>query len=110
MHIVSVEKLNKFAQRHPNARSALNRWYKLIEEGTFSSIVELRETFPHADSVKVRKKGFSAAREEKFVTVFNIGGNKARLIASIEYDMNIQTVRIDKVLTHEEYDRGRWKE
>ena len=54
MHIIGAEKLNAFAQRHPNARSALNRWFRLIDEGTFRSIVELRETFPHADPVPAR--------------------------------------------------------
>ena len=42
------------------------------------------------------------------LTVFNIGGNKARLIAAIHY--NRQKVYIRAVLTHDEYDKGRWKE
>jgi len=40
--------------------------------------------------------------------VFNIGGNKARLIAAIHY--NRRKVYIRAVLTHHEYDRGKWKE
>ena len=40
--------------------------------------------------------------------VFNIGGNTARLIAAVHY--NRQKVYIRAVLTHEEYDAGRWKE
>jgi mRNA interferase HigB len=39
--------------------------------------------------------------------VFNIGGNKYRLIAAIHF--NRQKVYIRHVLTHPEYDRGRWK-
>jgi mRNA interferase HigB len=40
-------------------------------------------------------------------TVFNIAGNKVRLIASINY--RAQVVYIEAVLTHSEYDKGRWK-
>jgi mRNA interferase HigB len=39
--------------------------------------------------------------------VFNIGGNKYRLIAAIHYDR--RKVFIPAVLPHEEYDRGQWK-
>lgn len=42
------------------------------------------------------------------LTVFNIDGNKYRLIARIRYDYALINVRA--VLTHEEYDRGKWKE
>ena len=103
MHIRGEEKLNKFAQRHPNARSALNRWYKLIEEGTFGSIVELRETFPHADPVPARSGRISQSGERTILTVFNIGGNKARLTAFVHYRK--QTVSIRRVETHAEYDK-----
>ena len=65
--------LRDFAQKHPNTRSALNHWYRLIRGRNFRSIAELREVFPHADRVE----GW---------TVFNIGGNKVRLIATIHYD------------------------
>ena len=42
------------------------------------------------------------------LTVFDIGGNKYRLIASIHY--NRRKVYVRAVLTHAEYDRGRWRE
>ena len=84
--------LRDFAQKHPNTRSALNHWYRLIRGRNFRSIAELREVFPHADRVE----GW---------TVFNIGGNKARLIATIHY--NQQVVLIRYVLTHAEYDKWR---
>jgi len=42
------------------------------------------------------------------LTVFNIGGNKARLIAAIHY--NRGKVYIRAVLTHAEYDKNKWKE
>jgi mRNA interferase HigB len=42
------------------------------------------------------------------LTVFNIGGNKARLIAALHY--NRQKVYVRAVLTHAEYDEEKWKE
>jgi len=60
----------------------------------FRNFVDLRQTFPSADVVG------------KF-TVFDIGGNKVRLIAAIHYNRGKLYIR--HVLTHEEYDRGNWK-
>ena len=106
MHIRNEEKLTEFVQRHPNTRSALNRWRALIEQESFGSIVELREKFPHADliqmNVRERLPTGSYVTVKRTWTAFNIGGNKARLIVSIQYQL--QRVTIRKVLTHAEYD------
>ena len=87
MDIRNEEKLDDFSQKYPNTRSALNRWRALMEQESFGSIVELREKFPHADPVrvKVRRRQSIGVRAslEATVTIFNIGGNKARLIASV---------------------------
>ena len=95
MHIITRKRLNEFAQKHPNTTVSLEHWYKLMKRGNFRSFVELHTAFPHADQVKN-------------LTVFNIGGNKARLIAAIHY--NRQKIYIRAILTHGEYDKGKWKE
>ena len=95
MHIITRKRLNEFAEKHPDTKAALQRWYRLMKSGRFSSFAELRKTFPSADQVGK-------------LTVFNIGGDKARLIAAIHY--NRQKVYIRAVLTHDEYDKGKWKE
>ena len=100
MQIIGRRKLDKFAQRHSTARSALQRWYTLMEEGTFMSFVDLRETFPQADPVPIK------VGEKTTLTVFNIGGN-VRLIAFVEY--KDQVVSIRRVLTHDEYMSNKWK-
>ena len=94
MHIITRKRLNAFAAAHPHARSALAHWYALARKAQFSNFAHLRQTFPHADQVG------------KF-TVFDIGGNKVRLIAAVHY--NRRKIYIRYVLTHEEYDRGKWK-
>jgi mRNA interferase HigB len=95
MHVITRKRLNDFAAVHPDTKSALQLWYRRIRSGTFQNFAELRALFPNADQVGR-------------LTVFNIGGNKVRLIAAIHY--NRQKVYIRAVLTHAEYDEGKWKE
>ena len=91
MQIIAEQKLTEFAQRHPNSKSGLFRWLELMQHGNFGSVTEVRETFRHADLVKretpvqPRQQVPYSNRETTF-TVFNIGGNKARLIAIMRYD------------------------
>ena len=110
MNIIGQNVIIEFAQRHPNAIPALNRWYNLMRQETFDSFVDLRKIFPHADQVKVRNRRFNSPLQDKIWTVFNIGGNNFRLIASIQYNPKYRRVTINKILTHAEYDKGRWKE
>ena len=107
MEIIAEQKLTEFAVRHSTSRSSLLRWLKLMEQRNFSSINELRGTFPHADLVKREtptqsKQRVPYSNRETTFTVFNIGGNKARLIAIMRYET--QQVFIHRVLTHAEYD------
>ena len=95
MHVITRKRLNDFAAVHPDVKSGLQHWYRLMKSGEFRTFAELRATFPSADQVGG-------------LTVFNIGGNKARLIAAIHY--NRQKIYIRAVLTHVEYDEGTWKE
>lgn len=94
MHIISRKILRTFWQKHPDSQSALTRWFKIIQKTEFKNFADLQVTFPSADLVGS-------------LIVFNIGGNKYRLIASIHF--NRQKVYIRHLLTHKEYDRGNWK-
>ncbi len=94
MHIISRKTLRQFWEQHPDSESALIRWFKIMQQHDFTSFETLRATFPTADKVG------------DFI-VFNIGGNKYRLITAIHF--NRRKVYIRHVLTHPEYDRGAWK-
>ena len=94
MHLISRKRLNEFAARHPTATGGLAHWYRVLKRNDPENFAALRRLFPHADQVDG-------------LTVFNIGGNKARLVAAIHY--NRRKVYIRAVLTHAEYDTGRWK-
>lgn len=95
MHVITRKRLNEFADSYPETRTALAQWYEQIKKNDFGNFAELRLMFPAADQVGK-------------LTVFNIGGNKVRLIAAIHY--NRKKVYIRTVLTHSEYDEGKWKE
>jgi len=95
MHIITRKRLLDFSKKHPDSEEPLDRWYRIVKQSNYNSFAELRKTFPKADQVG------------KF-TVFDIGGNKYRLIAYIVY--SAQRIYIRHILTHPEYDKGKWKE
>jgi mRNA interferase HigB len=95
MHVITRKRLNEFAHKHPDTKPSLARWYAIMRKDRFLSFAQLRKVFPHADQVG------------KF-TVFNIAGNKVRLIAAVHYNRN--KIYIRHVLTHQEYEAGKWKE
>ena len=94
MHIITRKRLLEFAKKHPECSTALESWYRIVKRTDFNSFTELRQTFPGADKVGN-------------LTVLNIGGNKARLIAAIHF--NTHRIYIRYILTHKEYDRGSWR-
>ncbi len=94
MHIISRKKLREFSEDHPEAREALDHWYNAARRANWRNFSDLRATFGSADQVG------------HFV-VFNIGGNKYRLIVRIYFRDAVILIR--HVLTHKEYDRGDWK-
>jgi len=73
----------------------LAAWEKVVRASQWSTPAEVKRTFSSADFVGR-------------LTVFNIGGNKFRLVARIAYDLGIVFIRA--VLTHKEYNRGDWKQ
>jgi len=99
MHVISRKRLREFGQRHPDAAKALEGWYRVFREARWQNIQDVRLVYPHADAVTVASGNT--------VAVFDICGNKYRLIAAIHY--NRQRVYVLRILTHAEYSKGLWK-
>ena len=80
----------------PAAFSPLDGWYRVVADKQLNwlDFHDVKRTYGNASHVGD-------------CVVFNIGGNKYRLIAKIDYLRHIIFVRA--VLTHEEYDKGKWK-
>lgn len=94
MHVISRKKLREAWTRLPALGAPLRAWLKVAETEEWTSFLDVRVRFRRADQV------------EKF-TVFDILDNRYRLICVIHYDRGKVYVR--HILTHAEYDRGRWK-
>lgn len=93
VHIISRKRLLEAAQTHGDGLDiALDVWYRIAHRASWKSLADIRQVFPSADGVG------------KY-TVFNIKGNSYRLITVIFYP---KTLFIRDVLTHAEYDKGRW--
>jgi len=94
VHIISRKTIRLFSEQYSDSENALTRWFKIMQQHDFLSFEALRATFPNADKVG------------DFV-VFNIGGNKHRLITVIHF--NRRKAYIRHVLTHQDYARGAWR-
>jgi mRNA interferase HigB len=95
MHVISARKLREFWAEHPDAGTPLRSWLRPAEQAEWEKFEDVRESHAHASQVG------------KF-TVLNIGGNKFRLIVVIHFNRGKLYVR--HVLTHEEYDKDKWKD
>jgi len=94
MRVISKKALREFWQEHIEAEEPLRRWFEIAKRVGWHNLAETKVDCPSAESVGT-------------CTVFNIGGNKYRLIAYINY--RIGRVYILHVLTHKEYDTDKWK-
>ena len=92
MRVISNKALVQFALRQPVASGSLQAWRKAIEANAFAGFSQLKHTFNTVDRVG----GFY---------VFDIGGNKYRLVASVHFDK--QRLYVRHVFTHTEYDTWR---
>ena len=94
MRIIKRGALVQFWERHPDAKPSLESWYGVVRRAAWQTPVEMKQIYHNADLVGRR-------------TVFNIAGNKYRLIARVNYQS--QRVFVLHILTHAEYDGGGWK-
>lgn len=94
MKLISNKALRDFADRHGDAAQPLQDFRRHVERGAFANFAELRAAFPSVDKVGTRY-------------VFNIGGNKYRLVAGLSFQA--RRLWVKAVLTHAEYDKGAWK-
>ncbi|MBN2024672.1 MAG: type II toxin-antitoxin system HigB family toxin [Pirellulales bacterium] len=100
MHVISKKKLREFWKRWPQAEEPLRAWYRIVDKASWESFADVRATFPRADLVGHLDEGSRI--------VFDVGGNKFRLVVVVFFAFG--RVYIRHVLTHAEYDRGKWKE
>ena len=85
-----------FSKKHPASRKPLQRFVTIARTALWPHFPAVKETFETTDYAPATG-----------TLIFNIGGNKFRLIAKISYEKG--KVYVLRVLTHKEYDTNRWK-
>lgn len=93
MHVISKHPFDEAATKYPNQRQAIIDLYRVLRKAKFKSPEEMRRVFPSLDNFKHKDKWW----------VLNIGGNRLRLIAFIQFFQNRMYVK--QIMTHAEYDK-----
>lgn len=91
MVIISKTKITQFIGKHTDSIEAINEWWLKVKKSNWKSFTEIKKSFNSVDYVG----------NDRYV--FNIKGNKYRLVAMIFFD--IRTVYIRFIGTHAEYDK-----
>lgn len=92
MRVISNSALVVFSGKHQAAGIPLQVWRKIVESRSFANFADLKQTFNAVDRVGA-------------FYVFDIGGNKFRIVAAIHFDR--QRLYVRHIFTHKEYDS--WK-
>jgi len=102
VRIITWRVLREFGKKWPAAADPLANWYSIAQRSAWRNFADVKATFGQTDQAKV-KSG-------QTVCVFDIGGNKFRLVAFVSYAK--QKVYVLRVMTHKEYDKAgqRWKD
>ena len=100
MRVIKPSTVRAFERKHPDAAPGLNHWLEVAESADWNTLHDVRQSFRSADEVKVESG--------RTVVVFNIGGNRFRLVTAIHY--NMQKVFVLRFITHAEYAKNRWKD
>ena len=91
MHVISRKTLVDYWQRVPESEQPLKAWFSEAQKAQWNSPSDIKEKYRSASFLKGNR------------VVFNICGNKHRLIVRINYDS--KTVFIRFVGSHSEYDK-----
>ncbi len=91
MNVVAPHTLAAFWADYPEAEQPLREWLRHVQKASYGSFAEVKADFGSADWVG----GF---------IVFNIGGNKYRLIVASNFAERFHTFFVKHVLTHRQYD------
>lgn len=91
MKLLGKKKLNDFKQVHVDARSQIESWEAEVEEAKWGTPHELQRRYSKASILRGKR------------VIFDICGNKYRLLALVDYKNEI--VLVKEIGTHNEYDK-----
>ncbi len=91
MRIFSRSALQQFWERHPDSKDSLEAWFEETVHSSWHSPQEIKQRYSSADVLPGNR------------IVFNIKGNRYRLVVKIHYNTGMVFIRF--IGTHAEYDR-----
>ena len=94
MRVITNRRLLDFSSKHQDSTASLQAWRKLMEFGFFKNFAQVKQVFASVDKVRD-------------LYVFNICGNKYRLVTYLQFERQICYIKA--VLTHTDYDKDGWK-
>lgn len=90
MRVIAVRTLREFWMRHPDSEQPLKAWYAEAEAGDWATPARVKDRYANASIVRGNR------------VIFNIGGNKYRLVVKVNYPYRVMYIRF--IGTHREYD------
>jgi mRNA interferase HigB len=90
MRLISLKTLRDFWEKHPDAQGPLSAWQAEVKAACWTKSTDIKERYASASIINNKR------------VVFNIGGNKYRLVVDVEYER--QLIFVVRPLTHKEYD------
>ena len=90
MRILSLPTLRSFWHRHAAAKAPLQTWYREASNAQWETMNDVKQTYPHASILDSER------------VVFNIGGNKYRLVVKVWFPGKQMYIKF--IGTHREYD------
>lgn len=89
--MIAIGALREYWEDHPDSRAQLQAWHQIVKNAMWRSPNEVKAQYRNASIIGGNR------------VVFNIAGNKYRLIVKIHYNTGIVYVRF--IGTHQEYDQ-----
>lgn len=99
MNVIGIDLIEAFCKRKERARKAFDKWGPKLENAEWTKRIDAKATFPATDP-------WTGESGTEYL-ILDIGGNKYRVVARPVFAT--QTLVIMAVMTHAEYEAGRWK-
>jgi mRNA interferase HigB len=100
VHVVKQSTLKSFAEqkKFATAKGELELWFQVAAKATWKNLLDVQLDYSKAEAVRVRNDNY---------TLFNICGNKFRLVVLIAYEKG--RIFVKDFLTHRDYSSNNWK-
>jgi mRNA interferase HigB len=94
VHLIAVKTIRNYSRFNPQSFQSINNWIENLKKADWSNPEEIQDLFPSADLL-----GRGSSR-----VVFDLGGNKYRMICSYAFGEREVKLYICWIGTHKEYD------